>query len=248
MKRLKKTAMFISALIVYGLFFMFILSRDFSKGIDFGGYTSYASVIFKGWWTTIFISLASVVLALFIGLLLYLMEQTNFSVLHYMAVIHKNIIFGTPLLVLAIVAYYYIGSAFGIRNKILVGVITLGLYIGAYVSDIYKGAIESIHVNQWQTAKMFGFTKYQTYRYVVFPQVIISILPAMAGQLALTIKGSALLAYMATSEYFNSVNNIMAITFRYTEGFIILAVGYLLITIPLIRLVRYLEIRLDYRV
>jgi polar amino acid transport system permease protein len=185
-------------------------------------------------------------LALVVGLVLYLMDISKFKLLHYLAAIHKNIIYGTPLLVIAIVSYYYIGTAFGVRNKVFVGIITLALYIGAYISDIYKGAIEGIHINQWQTAKMFGFTKYQTYRYVVIPQVMITVLPPIAGQLALTIKGSALLAYMATPEFFNEVNNILATTFRALEGYLIMTVGYLLITIPLIRLVRYLEVKLNY--
>jgi len=247
MKQVKKIRGFLIGLGIYSIFFYYVMSKDVAKGIDFGVYKGYAPLILKGWITTIYISLTSVILAIFIGLVLYLMEESKNKVLHYLAVIHKNIIFGTPLLVIAIVAYYYIGNAFGIRNKEGVGILTLGLYIGAYVSDIYKGAIEGIHINQWQTAKMFGFTKYQTYRYIVFPQVIISILPALAGQFALTIKGSALLAYMATSEFFNSLNNVMAVTYRYKEGFVIMAVGYLLITIPLIKLVRYLEVRFNYK-
>lgn len=128
------------------------------------------------------------------------------------------------------------------------GSLTLGLYIGAYISDIYKGAIESIHQNQWQTAKMFGFTKYQTYRYIVFPQVMTSILPPLAGQFAMTIKSSALLAYMSTNEFLNSVQTIQSISFRYPEGFLIIAAGYLILTIPLILMVRRLEKRLNYKV
>lgn len=247
MSKNKKVIGFIVSLGIYSVFFYYVMTKDVARGIDFSVYKDYMPLILKGWFTTIYISLASVVLALIIGLILYLMEESSNKIIHYLAVIHKNIIFGTPLLVIAIVAYYYIGNAFGISSKEVVGILTLGLYIGAYISDIYKGAIESIHVNQWQTAKMFGFNRYQTYRYIVFPQVIISILPALAGQLALTIKGSALLSFMATSEYFNSVNNVMAITYRYKEGFIIMAIGYLLITIPLIKLVRYLEVKLNYK-
>lgn len=248
MKNVKKIIAFMIALMMYGAFFNYVLTKNVGRDLDFSAYAAFGGVIFRGWMTTVLISLLSVVLALFVGLLLYLMEQTNFSVLHYLAVIHKNIIFGTPLLVIAIVSYYYVGNAFSIQSKIWVGTITLGFYIGAYISDIYKGAIESIHINQWQTAKMFGFTKYQTYRYIVFPQVVMSILPPLAGQFALTIKGSALLSYMGTAEYFNQVNAIIANTLRSAEGFVLLAVGYLLLTVPLIKLVRYLEIKLNYKV
>lgn len=238
------------ALGLYTLILTYAMTNGYSRAFVFEQYEDYAGVLFRGWLMTIFISVMAIILALIIGLVLYLMEEAAFPgavIFHHIAGIHKNIIFGTPLLVIIIVSFYYIANSAGITNKTLVGILTLGLYIGAYISDIYKGAVEGIHNNQWQTAKMFGFTKYQTYRYVVFPQVIVSILPALAGQLALTIKGSALLSLMGTGEFYKSVNNIMAVTYRYPEGFLIMSGGYLLITIPLVRLVRHLEKKANYK-
>ncbi len=245
---MKKLMSFIAASCLYLGLYYFVMERSIQKKLDFTVYQAYGKVILKGWLQTIAISIFAVILALLVGLVLYMMHESRFLVLRYLAEIHKTIIFGTPLLVVAIVAYYYIGYAFGLDSKFWIGVITLALYIGAYIADIYKGAIESIHMNQWQAAKMFGFSKFQTYRYIIFPQVVMTILPPLAGQFALTIKGSALLSYMATSEFLNSVNTVMAVSFAYPEGFIILAVGYLIITVPIIRLIRHLEDRLNYKV
>ncbi len=245
---MKKLMSFIVAICLYLGLYYFVMERSIQKKLDFTVYQAYGKVILKGWLQTIAISIFAVILALLVGLVLYMMHESRFLVLRYLAEIHKTIIFGTPLLVVAIVAYYYIGYAFGLDSKFWIGVITLALYIGAYIADIYKGAIESIHMNQWQAAKMFGFSKFQTYRYIIFPQVVMTILPPLAGQFALTIKGSALLSYMATSEFLNSVNTVMAVSFAYPEGFIILAVGYLIITVPIIRLIRHLEDRLNYKV
>ncbi len=247
-KRASTIFIFIIALVLNGLFFYFVLSRQSGKPLNFEPYLTYLPVILSGWIRTVYMSFMSMVASLFVGLVLYMMHQSKFRLLQSLAVIHKNIMFGTPLLVIVIVSYYMIANAFNYRNKVVVGVIILAMYIGAYVSDIYKGSVESIHMNQWQTAKMFGFSTYQTYRYVILPQVVITALPPIAGQLALTIKGSALLSLIATPEYFNQVNNVLATTFLYREGYIILAIGYLLITIPLIRLVRYLEVKLNYKV
>lgn len=232
----------------YILFFWFVVTSEVGR-LEFDVYVDYRNVIFQGWLRTILVSLLSVLLSLFVGLVLYFMQQSvKLRFLHYIAEIHKTIIFGTPLIVLAIIAYYFIGNAFGINSKMFIGVMTLGLYIGAYVADIYNGAVESIHINQWQTAKMFGFTKYQTYRYIIFPQVLKSILPPLAGQFALTIKGSALLSFMALSEFLNEVSVVQAISFAYIEGYAILAVGYWMITVPLIVAVRRFENRLHVRV
>lgn len=216
---MKKTSSFIAALGIYLALFYFVAVRAIGKPLDFTVYSQYSKVLLDGWIQTIAISIMSVFMALLVGLVLYSMHESKYKVLNYLAEIHKTIIFfGTPLIVIAIVSYYYIGFAFGIDSKFWIGVITLSLYIGAYIADIYKGAIESIHHNQWQAAKMFGFNRYQTYRYIIFPQVVMTILPPLAGQFALTIKGSALLSYMATSEFLNSVNTVMAVSFATQKG------------------------------
>lgn len=245
---MRKIISFFSALGLYAIFFWFVSTSALEKTIDFTIYKQYYRVILNGWITTLTISAVSLVLALFVGLVLYFMRESKLKIFVYLSEIHKTIIFGTPLVVIAIIAYYYIGNAFNIDSKFWIGALTLALYIGAYIADIYKGAIESIHINQWQTAKMFGFTRYQTYRHIVFPQVITSILPPLAGQFAMTIKSSALLAYMSTDEFLNAIQTVQSISFRYPEGFLIVTVGYLVLTIPLILLVRMLEKKLNYKV
>jgi len=244
---MKKILSFLAALVLYFLFFYFVVAQSNINNLDFEPYWRFRKVILTGWLNTIMISTISILLSLVVGLILYAMKESRLKIFNYMAEIHQTIIFGTPLLVIAIVSFYYIGNAFGIDSPVATGCITLALYIGAYIADIYKGAIEGIHTNQWQGAKMFGFTTYQTYRYIIFPQIIKSILPPLAGQFALTIKGSALLAYMATNELLNAVSNIQASSFRITEGFIIIILGYWIITIPLISLVRRLENKTNYR-
>ncbi len=245
---MKKIQSFAFALFLYLLLFWFVSKTAIDKPFDFSSYLAYRTVIFKGWLTTIVLSGVGLVMALLVGLVLYFMERSKKVWIHYLSEIHKTIVFGTPLPVISVVGYYYIGNAFGVRSKFWVGAITLSLYIGAYIADIYKGAVESIHVNQWQTAKMFGFTPYQTYRYVVFPQVMTSILPPLAGQFAMTIKSSAILAYLATDEFFNTIRTVQSIGFRYPEGFVVVTIGYLILTVPLIWLVRTLEKKLKYQV
>jgi len=245
---MKKIINFGLAVLLYIALFYFVLLRSIGTELVFTPYITYGKVLFLGWLRTIEVSVLGVLLSMVIGLLLYFMQESRVQIIRYIAHIHKTIIFGTPLIVIAIVAYYYVGSAFLIDSKLFIGVLTLGLYIGAYIADIYKGAIESIHINQWQTAKMFGFTRYQTYRYIIFPQVMKSILPPLVGQFALTIKGSALLSYMALNEFLNEVNVVQANSFRTIEGFIVLAFGYWLITIPIIILVRRLEDKLHVKI
>lgn len=243
--RQRKYLGFLAATLFYVGLILFIMLRSTNSQLDFSPYWAYRKVIWGGWLTTIGISAVALFLSLFAGLALYFMELSRWVVLNAIARIHKAIIFGTPLVVIAILSYYYIGYAFGFNSKFWVGAFTLALYIGAYISDIYKGAVDAIHPNQWQTAKMFGFTRLQTYRYIIFPQVLRHILPPLTGQFALTIKGSALLSYMATDEFLNAIKTVQAASFKYSEGFILVTFGYLLMTVPLIQLIRYLEVTLQ---
>lgn len=244
---MKKIVHYILAAGIYIGFFIFVIMKAVGNGFKFEVYLEYAPLILKGWLNTIVISFAALVLSLIFGIILYMMEKSKILFLRYISKFHKTIIFGVPLLVIIIASYYYIGYAFNIKDKFLIGVMTLALYIGAYIADIYRGAIESVHDRQWQAAKMFGFTKYQTYRYIIFPQVLMTILPPLTGQLALLIKGSALLSYMAFDEFFNVIKTVQASTFAYAEGFIIAAIGYLIMTIPLLGLIKILEKKINYR-
>lgn len=237
----------ILALIIYVGFFVFVVKKTVGNKLNFDIYIKYSQVIAKGWVTTIVVSLAALILSLLFGMIIYAMEKSKITVLEYLAKFHKSLIFGVPLLVIIIASYYYIGDAFKIKSKFFIGIVTLGLYIGAYIADIYRGAVESVHDRQWQAAKMFGFTKYQTYRHIIFPQVLMTILPPLTGQLALLIKGSALLSYMAFDEFFNVISTVQASTYAYAEGFVIAGIGYLIMTVPLLCLIRVLEKKINYR-
>ena len=238
---MKKIVSFAAAISLYLLFFAYVMYKSLNRDLNFSDYQLYSNVIIKGWFTTVFISLVSISLSLVIGLIIYLMQESRFKVLHYIAEIHKTLVFATPLLVIAIVAYYYIGNSFGIKSKLIIGSLTLGFYISAYISDIYKGAIESIHINQWQAAKMFGFTKYQTYRYIIFPQVITRILPPLTGQFASLIKDSSLLGVIAIRDLTKATREAVTSSLQPFELWFLCAILYLVLTFAFSMFVQYLE-------
>lgn len=91
-----------------------------------------------------------------------------------------------------------------------------------------------------------GFTTLQKYRYVIFPQVIKRILPSLAGQLSSLVKDSSLLSVIAVSEFTLNIQEITAINFRTYENYIVLAIGYLLITYPISLISKWLEKEFSY--
>jgi polar amino acid transport system permease protein len=88
---------------------------------------------------------------------------------------------------------------------------------------------------------VFGFSTYQKYRYIIIPQLLRVIIPPLIGNLTFIVKGSALLNFISVPELYNSVTTAQSRTYAVVEGYLIMFVMYLFITIPLIRLTKYFE-------
>lgn len=233
----------VMAIVFYMLLLLFINYR-FPYSYNWENLLDYRVLILKGWGYTLILTFVSLFLSLITGLILYFMKESDILFIQYIAKVFNEIMFGTPLLVVIVISFYIIGKAFSINDRFTSAVIILTAYNSAYISEIYRGGIKSIPENQWTAAKVFGFTKYQTYRYIILPQVIKNILPPLTGQLALLVKSTALLSYMAVNEFFNTIAGVNANTFDYFEGYIILAIGYLIITIPISQLIKMMERKL----
>lgn len=239
----KKFSALVGALIFYGVVILFVVKR-IPYTYDWSSLIPYTQVIIEGFILTLFLSIASLLFSIIVGLILYFMKESKWYTLKYISRIFTEVMFGSPLLVLVVILFYFVGTAFGINNRITAAIIILTCYNASYISEIYRGGMDSIPKGQWQAAHVFGFNKIQTYRYIILPQVFRQILPPLTGQLALLVKSTALLSYMAVNEFFNVVAGVNATTFAFIEGYILMAVGYLLITIPLSLVIKRLEKRL----
>ncbi len=206
----------------------------------------YKNSIISGFMLTIYISLAALLGSLLLGLLGAMSQISKIQILHYIGKFYVDIVRGTPLLVQIIAIYYFIGVFFQLNNKFIAGVLILSIFEGAYISEIIRSGIESISKTQLETARSLSFTVRQTYIYIIFPQVIRRILPPLSGQFVSLIKDSSLLSIIALSEFTLSVQNVAAINFNFTEGYILLGLGYLILTFFISRLSKYLEARFLY--
>ena len=159
----------------------------------------------------------------------------------YLADIFTEVIFGSPLVVFILIVFYFIGAPLNIDNRIVLGVIALSLYMAPYMKNVFEGAMESIDEMQYQAMTVFGFTSYQKYRYIIIPQLLKILIPPLAGNLSVIVKGSSLLNFIGVPELYNSIITVGSTTYAVIEGYIFLFVMYLMITIPLIRLTKYFE-------
>ncbi len=206
----------------------------------------YRMNFLKGYGMTLLISLAALALSLFLGLIFGLGQGSHILLLRYFSRTYIELIRGTPLLVQILIFFYVIANAAGVDNRFVAGILIMSLFSGAYIAEIIRGGVESIAESQLESARAIGLTPRQTYLYVIFPQVITRILPSLAGQLASLIKDSSLLSIIAIKEFTQAAREMNANTFSTLEAYIPLAVGYLLLTLPISRLTRLLERKYRY--
>lgn len=207
---------------------------------------NYRSTLLSGWLTTLLISIASLLLSTVIGILFALTRRSEILSLRYFGNIYVELVRGTPLLVQILVFFYVVADAFRVNNRYLVGVLILSFFSGAYISEIVRAGIESIGQSQLESAKAIGLTRAQTYRYVIFPQAIRLSLPPLVGQFVSLIKDSSLLSIIAVNEFTQAARDINSITYSTLECYIPLAIGYLILTLPISLWTRSLETRLRF--
>lgn len=193
----------------------------------------YRGLFVKGWVVTVILSAISLAASCLIGLIMAMLRRTAFLPLRYLARIYVETIRGTPLLVQLLIFYYVVAHSFDIENRYVVGVLTLSVFSGAYISEVIRSGIESVGQSQLDSARAIGLTTAQTYRYVIFPQAIRQILPPLAGQFASLIKDSSLLSIIGIGELALNAQNVSSYTYSNFECYLPLALGYLLLTLPI---------------
>ena len=204
---------------------------------------AYRQKFLDGYKLTILISLAALVLSTLLGLVSALAGQSRLLPLRYVNRIYVDLVRGTPLLVQILILYYVTANAVGVEDRNVAGVIILSLSYGAYLSEVIRAGIESVGKSQLDSAKAIGLTTAQTYRYVIFPQALRQIMPSLAGQLVSLIKDSSLLSIISVSEFTKNAQETGNYTFSIFECYLPLAAGYLILTLPISLLTRYLERR-----
>ncbi|HEU4678934.1 MAG TPA: amino acid ABC transporter permease [Terrimicrobiaceae bacterium] len=193
----------------------------------------YRNAFWQGWMLTVAISLLSLVLSTLIGLVAALARRSNILLIRYLAIAYIECVRGMPLLVLILVLFYVVANALHIADRFLVGVVVLSLFAGAYIAEIIRSGIESVGASQRESARAIGLTTPQTYRYVIFPQALRQVLPPLAGQFASIVKDSSLLSIIGLAEFTYTAQQVNSATYSTLESYLPLAVGYLVLTLPI---------------
>lgn len=242
----KKILNALAVLITLGVF-VFISASMAKININPVNLWNYRVRFWQGFLLTLEISFASLFISLFIGSIIAWAKNSKILYFNYLANTYVEVIRGTPLLVQIIFFYYIIGTAWGLHNRFIAGVLILSIFEGAYISEIIRGGLISIESKQTEIAKSIGLDSSQTFRFVILPQLVVRILPALAGQFASVIKDSSLLSTIAVIELMQVTKEITANNFGiYFQSYLLLAAMYLALTYPVSLLAKYLERRFAY--
>ncbi len=209
--------------------------------LDFSVVVPYLPMFLKGAKVTIEASVMAILIGLAIGTIVGIGRVIPLRPINFIAWLYVYIIRGTPLLVQLFLIYFGLPSL-GIELEAFpAGVIGLGINSGGYVAEIVRGGIEAVPKGQLEAAKVLGLSYFQTMWYIVLPQAIRNMLPALGNEFVTLVKQSALLSTLAITELTMVGQQVRSVTFASFEVFITVALIYLALTTVVSTLVRYVE-------
>lgn len=179
--------------------------------------------------------------ALVLGLVLVLAQRTPVRALTVVTREVVEFVRSTPLL-LQIFFVYYVGPQFGLRlSPWTAGLIAIGLHYAAYLSEVYRGGIESVPAGQWEAAKAINLSTARTYRRIIIPQALPPALAGMGNYLVGIFKDTPMLSVIGVGELMHAANSIGAENYRYLEPYTIVGLIFLAISLPTAWLVHSFE-------
>lgn len=157
--------------------------------------------------------------------------------------VYVELIRGIPLLVQLIFIYYAVGSFFHVEGM-MAAIFALSVCFGAYMGEIVRAGIQAIPKGQMEAAIALGMSRSQAFRYIILPQTVKVILPAIGNEFISMLKDSSLVSVLALEDILRCGRMYISRTFLSLETMLVVALIYLIITLVLSRLVGLLEERL----
>lgn len=199
-----------------------------------------AGPLLRGLLMTLKITGVGLVLAVITGLISALLRLSKSVSGKFLAFLYIEVIRNTPLLIQLFFIYFVISPILDI-SRFASAVITLSLFEGAYISEILRGGILSIHRGQWEASYSLGINSFHTYRMIILPQVFRRVLPPLTNQVISLIKDSALVSTIAIYDLTMEGRVIIAETYLTFEIWFTIALIYLLFTASLSLSVNMME-------
>lgn len=189
---------------------------------------------------TVLITLCSFSLAMVLGLMVGIMRISKLRPVAWLAGAYINVMRGIPLLVQIFFIYFGLGGLLNL-DRFTAGVLAVGICYSAYLAEIFRSGIEAISHSQYEAALSLGMTRFQALRYVIIPQSWRIVIPPVANQFIASLKDSSLVSIIGMRELTRAGREYYSQYFVDFQTWFVVGLLYLLMTLTLTRLVRYLE-------
>jgi polar amino acid transport system permease protein len=258
--RLSRLPYWLLAALVIALLAFWVIASNKNYQVIF-------NAVRQGVWTTIYVSMVAYTLAILLALVWMFMRVSHSRILQEISSFFVEVIRGIPMLVLLyfisfvgapamVSALNWLGGplidqgiivAINIRQLNFTARAILALTIGysAFLSEIFRAGIESISKEQSEAAQTEGASYWQIMRFILLPQAIQNVLPALGNEFIAILKDSALVSVLGVQDITQLGKVYSASTFKFFETYSIVALMYLLMTLGLAMLVRWLEQRME---
>lgn len=181
---------------------------------------------------------------------------SKFNPLAFLATAYVEILRSTPVLVQIFIIYYGVFSVIDLPtfqmfgfikfNRFFPGVVALGMNSGAYLCEIIRAGIQSIDGGQTEAARSLGLSQTQNLRYIILPQALKNILPAIANEFVVIIKESAVTYTIGVQDIMSAVNAVKGATFVIIEPLLVATAVYFCLCFPTSKLIAYFERRMSH--
>lgn len=213
--------------------------------LDWGVVWQHRDALAAGTATTVFLTVATMAIAVPCGILLALLRLYAWTPLATLATAYVELFRNLPLILVVFVAFYVLPILTGLSglSPLATGLVALALNVSAYNSETFRAGINSIRRGQVEAALALGMTRAQALRRIVLPQAVRRITPVLASTWVSLFKDTSLVSVIAVSELAYTAMQVRAQTFRVLEMLTAMAVVYWLLGYPQAKLVDWIQRR-----
>jgi polar amino acid transport system permease protein len=204
--------------------------RHAGMTLDFSAIVPYLHMLLTGAKVTIQASFLSVLFGALLGIFVGALRVVPLAPVRSIAATYIYIIRGTPLLIQLFLIYFGLPSLGLNLPAFTAGIIGLSINSSGYVGEIVRGGIEAVPKGQWEASKVLGLSYLKTMRFIILPQAIRNMLPAIGNEFVTLIKESSLLSTLAITELTMVGQQVRSVTYASFETFIVVGIIYLVLT------------------
>lgn len=203
-------------------------------------------MLLDGFKNTLIITLSALLIGIVLGTAVAVIkflaeEKPALKPLAWLCNVYVTVVRGVPVVVLLLIFYFVILRS---ADGIVTGIVAFGINSGAYMAEIIRGGINAVDGGQTEAARSLGFNRMAAMRFVVLPQAIKNILPAVGNEMIALLKETAVAGYVAVQDLTRAANLIRNNTYDAVNPLLVTAVVYLTLVVLLSALLQKFEQRL----